>query len=342
MNIEFRRWSGGINFTGIGLNDVITISGEMGTIDLGSATAGTVEVRGTYKAITNGASGVTVNLAGAILGGDVATILADTNELQTDDIPALIATAQTDLDTLTGTDGVTLATAQGLYAPAKAGDAMTLNAAGIDLIWDETMAGHVTADTAGLVMNDWQDGGRLDLLLDDVPSTAEFNARTLAAAAYFDPTEDTVVNVDTVATCTTNTDMISDPMATVVPGAYNAGEAGYIIGNNIPALVGGRVDANVSAINNVAAAAVNHQRAASLNIHGIAASSLTTTTMVSDIAVTQDDQYKGRTIIFANDTTTPGLRGTATDITACTASTDTLTFTALLDVPAVGETFEII
>jgi len=82
MNIEFRRWSGGVNFTGIGLNDTITISGELGTIDLGSATAGTVEVRGTYKAITNGGSGVTVNLAGAILGGDVASILADTADMQ--------------------------------------------------------------------------------------------------------------------------------------------------------------------------------------------------------------------------------------------------------------------
>lgn len=35
-------------------------------------------------------------------------------------------TAQTDLDTLTGADGVTLATAQGNYAPAKAGDNMNL------------------------------------------------------------------------------------------------------------------------------------------------------------------------------------------------------------------------
>jgi len=63
----------------------------------------------------------------------------DTNELQTDwvnggrldlildiiaadtttDIPTLIATAQTDLDTITGSDGVTLATAQALYAPNK-------------------------------------------------------------------------------------------------------------------------------------------------------------------------------------------------------------------------------
>jgi len=81
MNVEFRRWSGGINLTGIGLNDVITISGEMGTIDLGSATAGTVEVRGTYKAITNGSSGVTVNLAGAILGGDVADVKVVTDAL---------------------------------------------------------------------------------------------------------------------------------------------------------------------------------------------------------------------------------------------------------------------
>jgi hypothetical protein len=35
-------------------------------------------------------------------------------------------TAQNDLDTLTGSDGVTLATAQGNYAPSKAGDAMAL------------------------------------------------------------------------------------------------------------------------------------------------------------------------------------------------------------------------
>jgi hypothetical protein len=37
-----------------------------------------------------------------------------------------LATAQTDLDTITGSDGVTLATAQGNYAPAKAGNQMDL------------------------------------------------------------------------------------------------------------------------------------------------------------------------------------------------------------------------
>jgi hypothetical protein len=39
------------------------------------------------------------------------------------------------------------------------------------------------------------------------PSVAQFNARTLLAASYFDPTSDTVANVTTVATTTTNTDM---------------------------------------------------------------------------------------------------------------------------------------
>jgi hypothetical protein len=41
----------------------------------------------------------------------------------------------------------------------------------------------------------------------DLPTVAEFNARTLVAASYFDPAADTVANVTTVATCTANTDM---------------------------------------------------------------------------------------------------------------------------------------
>ncbi len=67
---------------------------------------------------------------------ETALIVEDTNELQTDDIPALIGTAQADLDTLTGADGVTLATAQGNYAP----NTVVPDAAGVaptaQEIWD--------------------------------------------------------------------------------------------------------------------------------------------------------------------------------------------------------------
>lgn len=54
------------------------------------------------------------------------------------------------------------------------------------------------------------------------------------------------------------------------------------------------------------------------------------------------DQFKGRVLTFANDTTTAALRGQATDITASTnAATPTFTVTALTTAPASGDTFVI-
>lgn len=104
----------------------------------------------------------------------------------------------------------------------------------------------------------------------------------------------------------------------------------------------GRVDSNAEAINNNTAAAAAQKRAALLNLTGTASGTPTTTTMVSNIGVTVDDQYKGRTITFAADTTTAALRNQSTDITGCTASTNTLTFTALTTAPVSGDTFEIV
>ncbi|HDZ13378.1 hypothetical protein LCGC14_0643710 [marine sediment metagenome] len=87
---------------------------------------------------------------GADDDGTLNTIATDT----TTDIPALIATAQSDLDKLTGSDGATLATTQGNYAPAKAGDAMDLVANAVDVsalaadavdeIIDEVIEGSIT------------------------------------------------------------------------------------------------------------------------------------------------------------------------------------------------------
>lgn len=60
-----------------------------------------------------------------------------------------IATAQADLDIITGSDGATLATAQVNYAPSKAGDNMGLTSSAVDLIFDEVLAGHNTNGTLG-------------------------------------------------------------------------------------------------------------------------------------------------------------------------------------------------
>jgi hypothetical protein len=53
----------------------------------------------------------------------------------------------------------------------------------------------------------------------DVPTVAEFEARTLAAADYFDPAADTVANVTTVGSVTTTTGykLASDGLDLVVP-----------------------------------------------------------------------------------------------------------------------------
>ena len=98
-------------------------------------------------------------------GADINAILVDSNELQTDwtnagrldaildiiaadtttDIPDLIATAQADLNTITGSDGVTLATAQALYAPATAA-ALTTHDGKLDTV--DGIVDDILVDTA--------------------------------------------------------------------------------------------------------------------------------------------------------------------------------------------------
>ncbi|MCK5609426.1 hypothetical protein KAR91_46565 [Candidatus Pacearchaeota archaeon] len=56
----------------------------------------------------------------------------------------------------------------------------------------------------------------------DIPTVAEFNARTILAADYFDPTADAVANVTLVATTTTNTDMRGTDSAALASVATEA------------------------------------------------------------------------------------------------------------------------
>ena len=76
-----------------------------------------------------------------------------------------LATAQADLDTITGSDGVTLATTQGNYAPAKASDVPTAAQNRAEMDSNSTQLAAIVADTNEL-QGDWADGGRLDIILD--------------------------------------------------------------------------------------------------------------------------------------------------------------------------------
>ncbi len=130
-----------------------------------------------------------------------------------------------------------------------AGMDVTAGAEIADAVWDEAMGAHNGAGSAGLYLantladtdelqTDWVNGGRLDLILDatatgtavaDVPTVAEFEARTLPAADY-------VVVGDTLAAVTT---------VGSVTGAVGSvtGAVGSVTGN-----VGGNVVGSVGSV----------------------------------------------------------------------------------------------
>lgn len=83
--LSIRGHKGGLTVNNLTSDHTITIGGEeLGTITLNGADAA-VEIRGVYKALANNLTGSpTVNIDGAIKGADVAAVLVDTNELQTD------------------------------------------------------------------------------------------------------------------------------------------------------------------------------------------------------------------------------------------------------------------
>ena len=92
-----------------------------------------------------------------------------------------------------------------------------LSAAGVDDIWDEPMVAHGTADTSGLVMNEWQDGGRLDVILD--ARMAETSINTTGGAV------DTVTTTATATNLTnapTNGDLTATMKTSVTTSADNA------------------------------------------------------------------------------------------------------------------------
>jgi hypothetical protein len=111
------------------------------------------------------------------------------------------------------------------------------------------------------------------------------------------------------------------------------------------ALVGGRLDSNLSAIGNSTSALAAFKQAIKGNVIGTAGLGSTPTSIITSSltpAGSVADQFKGRMITFSDDTTTAALRGQSTDITASTASaTPTLTVTPLTAAAVTGDTFSI-
>jgi len=153
-DLEIRGIFRSANITTSG-SETVQIAGLTGPIAVSGTSTATVNMYGVSSALTDTTSGATVTDA-TVSSTDQDAILADTNELQTDwvdggrldliqdiiaadtttDIPALIATAQADLDTITGADGALIAA-----------DAITSDKIADDAISSEHLnTGALTAD----------------------------------------------------------------------------------------------------------------------------------------------------------------------------------------------------
>jgi len=100
-----------------------------------------------------------------------------------------------------------------IYTAGELFDTLVTNVATIDGIVDDilvdtgtTIPGTITTLQGNVTDILTDTGTTLDALIKDVPTVAEFEARTLVAADYVVVT-DTLAGVTLVGTCTTNTDM---------------------------------------------------------------------------------------------------------------------------------------
>jgi hypothetical protein len=112
-------------------------------------------------------------------------ILADTNELQGDDVPGLISSLDAVVDTVKAETAL-IVEDTGTTIPA------TITTIDNEIATIDGIVDAILADTNEL-QGDWANGGRLDLLLDAIPTTAMRGTDSAATATNL-ATVDTVVD----------------------------------------------------------------------------------------------------------------------------------------------------
>lgn len=120
-----------------------------------------------------------------------------------------------------------------------------------DLLEVNTLTGHTAQTGDSYARLGAPAGASISADIADVPTVSEFNARTLAAASYFDPATDTVANVTTVATVTNGVSIADSTSDAVIADAvWNAATATYgtvgSYGEHTEALDTSNLDATIS------------------------------------------------------------------------------------------------
>lgn len=209
---------------------------------------------------------------------------------------------------------------------------------------NSTQLAAIVADT-NEVQTDWANGGRLDLLLDAIKAVTDLlpdsGALTSLATAANLATVDTVVG-GIQSDLSNATDGLG-ALKTLIDAVQTTADAietdTQDIQTRLPAaLVGGKMDADATAISGSTTAADGLESAMSGVVTGTAQTgTLSTTQMTTSLSEATDDHYIGRLITF----TSGNLSGQQTDITDYSGTNGLLTFTALTEAPANGDAFTI-
>ncbi len=314
---------------------------DAGGLDLDTKLANTNE-------ITAARMGV---LTDWINGGRLDLILDIIAVDTTTDIPALIATAQTDLDTITGTAGVLIATdaqdlsatldvnaktiTNGAIAAGTIANAAIDNATFAADVGSTAYATNIIALAARKAIDDY-----------DSPTKTEMDIAhaLLATEAKQDIMDANVDQIETaVITNATGMDIAADIIAVKAETVSIQSDTDDIQSRIPAALSSGNMKTDVLAISTSTDAADKLESSAKTIILGTAQTgTLSTTEMTTNLTITVNDQFNGRIIIFKEDTTTAALRRQATDITDSVTTNGKLTFTALTTAPVNGDTFCIV
>lgn len=176
---------------------------DAGGLDLDAKLANTNEVTAARMgALTDWIDGGRLDL---LLGAIPTTAMRGTNNAALEaNVQSHAAAALTAYDPPTNTEMTSAFTEIKGATWSSATDTLEALRDRGDAAWI-TAAGFSTLDQAGVRAAVGLAAANLDTQLADVPTVAEFNARTLLASAYFDPAVDVVANVTLVGTLTTYT-----------------------------------------------------------------------------------------------------------------------------------------
>lgn len=219
-----------------------TGAGEL-NLSAGMIAANATQIGGTAQ--STGDVNAKLNTITGYLDTEVAAILADTNELQTDwanggrlDNILDARASQTSVDTIdTNVDAILADTAD--MQPKLGTPAASVSA---DIAAVKSQADAIKAKTDNLPAS--------PAATSDIPSVASI------ADGVWDEATSGHTTAGTTGKALTDAGSAGDPLASAVPGGYSAGTAGYILGHNLDAAVSGRasqtsvdtIDTNVDAI----------------------------------------------------------------------------------------------